>query len=136
MKGDRFASDYEQVRRQAGLQQPRFDLDDEPDPAEVAARVAAKLADFHERMNQRLANETEQAAKRKAEAAALTARANEAMRLAEFEAAGVECPAGMKVSLGLLLQVGWRVDNLSGRNVLTRPYYGQRLRNEIEEEGT
>ena len=120
MKRDRFASDYEQVRRHAGLPRAEFDFQ-EPEAKPDIARVQAAHADFKERMAQLTAIEVEQAARRKAQADELSMRANESVRVTEFAQAGVEPPDGMRVSLPLLLSIGWTIVEIDGARKLVRP---------------
>lgn len=121
MKRDRFASDYERVRRQAGLPGPEFPLDGKEDAHVDLARVDAAHEDFKARMSAYTEHDSEQARKRAAEATALTLRANESLRLAEFARAGVEPPVGCTSSLGLLLQIGWTIGRNGDGRVLLRP---------------
>lgn len=139
MKRSLFDSEYDKVRRSAGYARPRYDIDDEPsaeDQAATAERVRAANADFQERMSKRTAWEAEQEAKRRAEGVALSLRANESMRLAEFDAAGVEPPLGFRCSLPLLLLMGWTIDSVSGKNVLVRPFYRSARPKPEEEESS
>ena len=120
MKRDRFASDYEQIRRQAGLGRPEFDLP-EPDVKPDLARVQAAHDDFKARMAVRTKHEAEEEARRKVEATELSMRANESIRVTEFAQAGVEPPDGMRVSLPLLMRLGWTIAEVDGGKVLVRP---------------
>jgi hypothetical protein len=121
MKRDRYAKDYDQVRKRAGLARSEFFDPDEPAALDDGARVRAAADEAMARLDGLSAGDIERAAKRKAEADATTARANETLRLSEFAAAGVEPPIGMKVSLALLQQIGRTIGGIGGRRVLFRP---------------
>jgi hypothetical protein len=132
MKRDRFASDYEQVRRQAGLPRAEFDLP-EPGAKPDLARVHAAHDDFKARMAVRTEHEAEEEANRKAAATELTLRANESIRVTEFVQAGVEQPIGMLVSIGMLMQLGWTIAEVDGKKMLVRPTGKPRARKTREE---
>lgn len=117
MKRDRFASDYERVRREAGIASRDFT----PPPEPERSRVEAMNDDFQRRMMDREEIEAYQARMRKIEADKLTLRANDSLRQAEFAAAGVDPPQGFSASLSLLLQIGWTIGEVDGRKVLLRP---------------
>jgi hypothetical protein len=121
MKRDRYAKDYEQVRKRAAMARTEFFDPDEP-PSETSAEYVRRSADEAiERLDGRGEAERARAAERKIKADELSARANESIRLAEFAAAGVEPPVGTKVSLALLLQIGWTIDQVGDHRVLLRP---------------
>lgn len=118
MKRDRFESEYERVRRQAGLAPPEFP-ETSPRRGEVGEPIPVD-DDFRERMAETARLDAEKAAERKVHADALTARSNERVRLAEYARAGVDpLPGG--VSLSLALQMGWRIEQVGDRNVLVAP---------------
>lgn len=118
MKRDRFASDYESIRRRAGLSQPEFPLDEDV----AAAPMQTISEDFKRRLATGAAADAEATAKRKIEADAFTARANETARLRQFAIAGVSPPPGSKVSLSLLLSIGWTIHQHNGERVLVGPF--------------
>lgn len=117
MKRDRLASDYERIRRDAGLRSRDF----QPPPQAERNRVEEINDDFRARMEALNEAQAEAARRRKAEADILTVRANDAARLREFAAAGLEPPIGFSTSLSLLLQIGWKIVEVDGRKVLMRP---------------
>jgi hypothetical protein len=123
MKRDRYAKDYDQVRKRAAMVRTEFFDPDEPAEHTTAARVRAMADEAIERLDGRSEGDIRRAAERKVESDALSARANESLRLAAFDAAGVEPPIGMKVSLALLLQIGWTIGDIGGRRVLFRPVH-------------
>lgn len=67
-------------------------------------------------------------AERKREADALTARANESFRRYEYQRAGVAPPfvdldGAPTVSLSLLLNQGWRIEQVGQQSTLVRPFH-------------
>jgi hypothetical protein len=136
MKRTRYDSEYERIRREAGLAKPQYDFPDD-DPAKLpqldTERVKTAHADFKARMEVRTQYEIEQAAKRKVEADELSARANESLRLAEFDLYGVEPPDGMRVSLPLLISLGWTIEEVEGQKVLVRPQPSKQPRSRRED---
>lgn len=123
MKRDRFESDYERVRREAGLARRDFD---EPGGPTLAERIEIAHENFKERMAEVDKVDTEQAARRSAEAAAHSARWNARIRLQEYHRAGVKPPkvdfdGNPEHSLPLMLSLGWRVARVGDQNVLVAP---------------
>jgi hypothetical protein len=116
MKRSLYDSEYERVRRQAGMTQPEF-----PEPREVEIGTPRVLdEDFRQRMAVNAEHEAKKAAERKVHADALSMRANELVRLKEYERAGVDpLPGG--VSLALALHMGWKIEQVGDRNVLVAP---------------
>lgn len=132
MKRDRYASDYEQVRRQAGVGRPQMEFPEEPAPVNLG-RIDAVHDDFKQRMAALAEHDAEAAAKRKAAADELSKRANESIRLMEFARAGVQPPTGMKVSLPLLLSIGWKIEVVDGVRELVAPRAQGTKRNRRED---
>jgi hypothetical protein len=125
MKRDRYASDYEQVRRQAGLGRPQMEFPDDPAPVNLG-RIDAAHDDFKQRMAALAEHDAAAAAERKRKADDLTKRANGTVALAEYRAAGVESPSvdgdgAPRVSLSLLLSIGWTVEDVDGARELVAP---------------
>lgn len=120
MKRDRYESDYERVRRQAGLARSEFP---EPDTSPRQGEVGEPQPiddGFRDRMAELARLDAEKAAERKIHADALTLRANELVRLKEYQRAGVDpMPGG--ISLSLALQMGWKIEQVGDRNVLVQP---------------
>jgi hypothetical protein len=129
MKRTRYDSEYERVRRDAGLGAAQLDLPEEPDANGQMApdRVEAALGDFKQRMGALEAQDAAAAAERKAKADDLTARANASVLIHEYAAQGVRPPLtdghGVPtVSLAMLLQLGWTIQRVGeGLGVLLRP---------------
>lgn len=120
MKRDRFAGDYDKIRRDAGYARPRYDLDDPEEPD--LEREGTLQEGFRERAEQLRQAEAAEEAKKQASKTAFTLETNERMRLRQFELAGVEPPAGFKCSLSLLLSMGWSIGEVKGKKVLVRPF--------------
>lgn len=129
MKRTRYDSEYERVRRSAGLPYATYDLPEEPDASGQMApdRVEAALGDFKQRMGALEAQDAAAAAERKAKADALTARANATVLIHEYAAQGIHPPLtdgrGVPtVSLAMLLQIGWTIQRVGdGLALLLRP---------------
>lgn len=126
MKHGRHASEYEKVRRAAGMARPKFDIDDDDLAAATAKRIEEFNDDFRQRMAKLSEHEHEQAARRKAEADALSSRANVSAMLKEYQQHGVEPPftkpdGSPKFSLGFLLKIGWDIMRVGEKNVLVSP---------------
>lgn len=130
MKRTRYDSEYERVRREAGIggaAQPEFP--DEPDAhgQKDSDRVARAHDDFKKRMGAVGAQDAAAAAERKARADDLTARANASVLILEYAAQRVRPPLtdghGVPtVSLPMLLQLGWTIQRVGdGLAVLLRP---------------
>ena len=119
MKRSLFDSEYERVRRQAGLNQPRLEFDmDDPDVngERVADRVTRAHEDFKQRMAELDAVNVKQAAERKVAADQRSMEANRIQLLGEYEAAGVYPPftddsGKPTISLSLLKRLGWRIES-------------------------
>lgn len=126
MKHGRHSSEYDKVRRAAGLDRPRyqppapeFPDDDAPPPPVFDDDFRARMADHAEQEKVRLAEA-------KAAADALTHRSNSRVKWSEYDRAGVEPPqldenGEPRYSLSFLLKMGWRVERVGDRNVLTNP---------------
>jgi hypothetical protein len=123
MKRSLFDSEYDRVRRDAGLARPRYERPEFPDEAAEAQaeRVAAGLADFHARMAELKAAEQQHVVDVDRKHNERRAMIDERMRLREFTDLGLTPPEGSKCSLGLLLQIGWRVEQVGDKAILTRP---------------
>lgn len=120
MKRDRFESEYERVRRMAGLAAPEFpEVNAHGQHAREVGEPRPLDDGFRERMAETARIDAEAAAKRRIHADALTARSNELVRLAEYARAGVAPRQG--VSLSLLLNLGWRIERVGDENVLVAP---------------
>jgi hypothetical protein len=88
---------------------------------EEAKRRRDDRAAMIERNVERSAREAEIEAKRRQRAREFLAETNERTRLAEYRKAGVEPPQYTRVSLGLLLSLGWTIEEVEGRRVLVKP---------------
>jgi hypothetical protein len=120
MKRSLYDSEYERVRREAGLDRPEFAEPEESPPVDIA-RIEAAHDDFKGRMAAFDVHETQRRAEAKAEADRYTREINERGRLAEFAHAGVAPPVGVQASLELLLWIGWTIEEADGQKVLIRP---------------
>jgi hypothetical protein len=119
MMGDDFRIDFDE-----------FDII-ERHAKEAAAR---RLAEAKQRNAAAAAIEAKQAAERHERTTALTMRTNEMLRLAEFERHGVEPPAGTSpMSIGLMLQLGWRIEEIMGERKLVAPDHSKPKRNTRED---
>lgn len=124
MKSDRYAGDYNQVRRAAGLAQPEFP-DDLPS-SKPRFQPDTFDADFHKRMGDRLAHEAAESMVRKQNADRLTQEANKSALLGEYAKAQVDPPfvkedGTPKFSLSFLFRMGWSIQFEGSRNVLVGP---------------
>ena len=91
-------------------------------------RRKERIAAAEEQNAVRLRQDAEAAAKRQIEADKLTARANESFLLHEYRSYGIDPPfvdlGGMPtVSLALLLDMGWRVEQVGRESTLVRPLH-------------
>lgn len=121
MKRSLYDTEYERVRREAGLDRAEF-----PEPAAASppideVRVKAAHEDFKQRMAELDAWETKRAAEAAARTDAFTRHNNERVRLAEFARASLVPPVGTQTSLELLLWMGWKIEEADGQRVLVRP---------------
>lgn len=130
MKRSLFDSEYDRVRRQSGLNQPRPEFDmDEPDAhgERVADRVTRAHEDFKQRMAELDVVNVKHAAERKVAADQRSMEANRIQLLGEYEAAGIYPPftddsGKPTISLSLLKRLGWRIENFgSDGNSLVPP---------------
>lgn len=126
MKRDRFTSEYDRIREEAGYSRlhvktefPESTIDE--NGRTVEDRVEMMRLDVHEKMN--LANLSEQEKVKREQSRrrheAFRAKIDRQIMLDEYAALGIEPPEPLH-SLKFMLFVGWRVDNLGGKNVLTR----------------
>jgi hypothetical protein len=125
MKRTRYDSEYERVRREAGVGQFPEPIDFSK-PVDLG-RVEAAHDDFKERMAAFAARDAEEAAKRKASADELSRRANASALAGEYRTFGLAPPlaggdGAPRVSLSMLLSIGWTIAKVEGAgNVLVRP---------------
>lgn len=120
MKRTRYDSEYDKVRKSTFSKlRPEFPEDDEPKNKAAMNQISE---DFKRRLAAGADAGAEATAKRKIEADAFTARANETARLRQFAIAGVSPPPGSKVSLSLLLSIGWTIHQYNGERVLVGPF--------------
>ena len=117
MKRSLYDSEYEKVRREAGLKnngrlRPEFPDDFDPIAPPLRAMPADIVHDeeFKQRMDARSAHETEQAAKRRVESERYTREVNARMARREYEVLGLTPPEPF-VSLALLKSLGWKVEH-------------------------
>lgn len=123
MKRDRFESEYERIRREAGMaRRPEFPEEEQPDASGRLRqeRIAASLDDFHRRMTALNDAERVQTEQREAEMDAWRAVWRERFIRREYEVRGLTPPEPPE-ALGLLLQLGWRVEQSTEGPVLVRP---------------
>jgi hypothetical protein len=120
MKRSRFDSEYDQVRRAAGLGRPEFPEAKEEQLSED--RVAAANADFRMRMNELEKAESALAAEKRVRFDQLRKEYNLRMIRRQYENLKITPPEPL-VSLSLLLQLGWRIEEvgIEGRYSLVRP---------------
>jgi hypothetical protein len=127
MKHDRLTSEYDRVRKAAGLAKPVYEFPEEAQPAQIDhARVEAAHADFKSRMAEREAHEEKQRAETKKRVDELQVRANRSTMMREYQAAGVDPPyvdaeGNPKFSIGFLRKIGWAVVVMDGHNVMVSP---------------
>ena len=121
MKRSLYNSEYERVRREAGLDRAEFPEFAAAPPPIDEARVKDAHEDFKQRMVELDTWETKRAAEAAARADAFTRHNNERVRLAEFARASLAPPAGTQTSLELLLWMGWKIEEADGQRVLVRP---------------
>jgi hypothetical protein len=117
MKRDGLESDYDKIRRRAGM--PGKPFQEFPDEEVSMRRVEAAHDDFKRNMaelNEREDREREAINARKIE---FSLETNERLRVAEYRAAGLEPQPG--VSLSMLMMLGWTVQEISGKKTLVRP---------------
>lgn len=108
MRRDLYTSEYERVRRRAGLGRTEFfDPDEPPTPAERAA-VEAMRADAAARLQEDALAAVERRAAAQASLDALRRRTNERLMRAGWERYGLAPPDPL-CSLELMLSVGWRL---------------------------
>ena len=121
MKRSRFDAEYERVRNQSGARRPvqEFDPDYDVHERNAAARVEALRQDFHDRMNALAKADAEKAAEAAVRHGKRRLEIDRRIMLDEYAALGLDPPEPL-CSLGLLLSIGWRIDNFGGKNVLTR----------------
>lgn len=147
MKRTRYDSEYERVRREAGIgggALPEFPEAEEPDAhgQKDSDRVARAHDDFKKRMGAVGAQDAAGAAERKARADDLTARANASVLILEYAAQRVRPPLtdghGVPtVSLPMLLQLGWTIQRVGdGLGVLLRPEPEQPRRRDDHDRNT
>ena len=125
MKRSLFDAEYEKVRRRTAAR-PRPEFPEAGIDFEQPDRVEAARLDFHRRMEALRAHEAVIDAERKALAADTTARANRLLLLTEYERAGVRPPYVNDdnvptISLSLLLQRGWKIEEVNGERTLIQP---------------
>jgi ElaB/YqjD/DUF883 family membrane-anchored ribosome-binding protein len=120
MKRGLYDSEYDRIRHAAGYMRPRFEFPDDTEEKLSADRVEQMRRDFRERMN-----EVERAERDRA--AAVQQRHKEHRETVdrlimenEYKRIGLTPPNPL-CSLGFLLSVGWRIEQIGDRNVLTRP---------------
>jgi hypothetical protein len=130
MKRGQHDSYYDRVRKRAGWTKPRYDF---PDQAEVdregylvAERVADMASDFHARMDELNAAELRELKEQNIRAVEHSMRANRLCMAMEYRSAGVkpiltDGDGNPTVSLSLALLLGWRIEQIGDRNVLTAP---------------
>jgi hypothetical protein len=96
---------------------------DEFDIIERHAKEAAerRLTEAKERNAADKALEERQAMERKARARAFSLAANERLRLAEYAHYGVEPPPAAPITIGLLFQLGWTIEDVLGERRLIPP---------------
>lgn len=121
MKRGRHDSEYDKIRRAAGYVKPRHEFPDDEEERAAAARVEELNQDFKDRMAELRNAETAQEAERLRKHAERRASVDRAIMLDEYKRLDLTPPEPL-CSLGLLLQMGWKIEpGADGRNVLTRP---------------
>ena len=115
MKRTAYDSEYDRIRRQSGMSQPRPEFDIDEPTVRALNRVVEAHEDFKRRMADLMAIETKQRAEAKARADEFSIDANRAHVMGEYIGRGVEPPftddqGRPTVSLSLLMQMGWRID--------------------------
>ena len=115
MKRSLYDSEYERVRREAGLKngghlRPEFPEDDDPAPPRAATTAIVHDPEFKERMAASAAQEAERRAQAKAEGDRYSREVNARMARREYEVLGLTPPEPF-VSLALLKSLGWKVEH-------------------------
>jgi hypothetical protein len=131
MKRDGLESDYEKVRRRAGIGLRKMEEFPEEGAPRDAARVEADRLDFHNRMEAAGAADRAAQQARNERAAEHTERANKLALIDEYRAAGLWPGAAFgssftadgtpAVSLSLLLKLGWTIGEVDGAKTLIQP---------------
>lgn len=121
MKHGRHDSEYDRVRRGAGYDRPKLEFPDEKDEIDLQARIDAGLSDFRKRMADLEQQDAERSAQMARRAAESSAEINRRMILRDYERQGLQRPEGTLVSLPLLMKLGWRIEEIDGKNVLVKP---------------
>ena len=138
MKRGRHDGDYERVRRQAGMSnRPRSEFPDEEEESAVAARVAKSNEEFKARMAELDRQELAQHQEAEERHTARRREIDRRMILAEYARLGLSPPGDTLVSLPLLIKLGWRIEEIDGKNVLVRPASfstGRKTREDYERE--
>ena len=83
--------------------------------------AAQKLEEAKARNAAAQAQEERETAERKARSSRYTLEISERLRLAEYDRYGVDPLPGFRVSIGMLFQFGWKVEEISGERRLIPP---------------
>ena len=121
MKRTRFDSDYDEIRRAAGFAKPAYEFPDVEEEKLSAERVEAMNADFKERMQALADAERTSDATKRAEFDAWRRDYNIRVIKRQYTDLGLMPPEPL-VSLSLLLQFGWKVEQVGDKMTLVRPF--------------
>lgn len=124
MKRTRFDSEYDKVRRAAGYTKPNYEFPEAREEQLSQERVAAASADFRASMDELANAENALSAEKRVRFDQWRKEHNLKILRREYLDLGITPPVPL-VSLGLLIQLGWRVEPLGvpGRCVLVRPMH-------------
>jgi hypothetical protein len=132
MKRTLYDSEYDRIRKAAGLARPQYEFDEfEGREAPPSFRVDELNDDFKQRMAERSEHEKQKEAAAKANHDAWHKGVNDRMIRREYESLGITPPEPL-VSLSMLRKIGWTIEQIGDRNVLMRPLGLQPLRSQEE----